>query len=1011
VDGAFHDQIQGLIAYLGKVSLHDFSGYKLPTLVRRVRRRMNLRRQTDLADYVGIVREDPAERTALENDLLIHVTSFFRDPPVWEALAEKVIDPLVADRSSGSSIRCWVVGCSSGEEAYTLAMLIEERAEAARKHFEVKVFATDSAAGVVETSRRGRFPGGAGLDLSLERLERYFERDDDWWRVKKSLREAVVFATQDVLRDPPFSHLDLVTCRNLLIYLKPPTQDQVLARLHFALRDGGVLVLGTAESVGRCADLFEPVDPKQRIYRRVGPACHSRLDFAVPSAASKGRGAAERLTEDPDVARIPQILVARFAPACVVVDAKRRAIYFHGATEGYLTQPQGEPTHDLVALARPGLARKMRALVRRSARERAALKVEARVRRDGKLHPVTFTAGPLAESSGWTLLTFHEGHADVDPESAALLEPVSELTGRELEEELHSNREELQLAIDEAAGANESLKASNEEVLSINEELQSSNEELETSKEELQSLNEELNTVNAQLQGKVLELESQTDDLTNLLNSTKIATLFLDREMRVRWYTPAAARLFHLLPGDAGRPIGHFAKRFTDDRLTADAQAVLTSLVPVEGDVEDDEGRWYIRRILPYRTSGDQVEGVVVTFVDVTALRRSQLDLRHAESETSSLLEASETRDRFLSMLSHELRTPLNPVVLELEDLLHRKDLPADAYDSLETARRNVQVELRLVDDLLDLMRVSTEKLELTIGAVDVRRLLREVAVVCRGDLEFRHQHLLLEGDHGPPLSVDGDSVRLVQATWNLLRNAVKFSPEGSTIRMRCEERAGKVAIEVIDTGQGIQPAEIEHIFEAFQQGSQVTSGGLGLGLAVARGIVLAHGGQIQAESDGPGQGATLRILLPKRISSPDAGDPERPTPAPAPTLAPAERKPQTCSLLLVEDHADSAAVLARIMRRRGYEVDVVADLKSARAALEERSYDVVLSDLSLPDGSGAELQEVLGPRKIPGIVLSGHGSPDAIERSRAAGFVEHLIKPILPEQLYACLERTLAAR
>ncbi|MEX2692635.1 CheR family methyltransferase [Rhizobium mongolense] len=578
-----------------------------------------------LGEYIDELRTNPEEVQTLVADLMINVTGFFRDAEAWQVLAAQVIKPLIAERENGASIRVWVPACSTGEEAYSIAMLAIELAEAAGKRFDLKVFATDAQEANLRKARDGVYPAAAMTGLSAERLRRYFEKLDGSYQVTKELRDMVVFARQNLLRDPPFSRLDLVSCRNVLIYLEPDAQQRIIALCHFSLTQGGHLFLGNAETVGRHDDLFETVSKKWRIYRRVGPTRHDLVDYPRP------RASAEPTTGEKPPSLLPgptapvaemarRALLERFAPASVLVDLKGRVLYFHGATRDYLEQPSGEPTRDLLTMARDGLALKLRVAIREAMKDNRDVTVTARVQEGKSSRSVAITVMPLPTSSagGNLLVSFIPAPKASKQVKASMREDAGGGSSgeRALQEELTTTRAELRNTIEHLETANEELKASNEEATSMNEELQSTNEELETSKEELQSFNEELNTVNNQLQHKIGELEAATNDLNNLLAGSETATLFLDDKFRIKWFAPATKELFDFVSSDIGRPIAHFARKFSDANLLPDAETVLKKLITIDAEVQSDASRWYLRRMLPYRTRDNHIAGVVVTFSD-----------------------------------------------------------------------------------------------------------------------------------------------------------------------------------------------------------------------------------------------------------------------------------------------------------------------------------------------------------------------------------------------------------
>lgn len=616
---------------------HDFGSYKQSTQRRRIHRRMGLRNIGTLDKYVDELRGNPHEVQTLISDLMISVTGFFRDAEAWNALAELVVGPLVEERGSGASIRIWVPACSTGEEAYSMAMLVMDQAEAAGKRFDLKVFATDAQEDNLRRARDGLYPAAAMANFPPERLSRFFEKLDSSFQVNKELRDTVVIAQQNLLRDPPFSRLDIISCRNCLIYLQPEAQQRIVALCHFGLRQGGRLFLGNAETVGRHDDLFETVSKKWRIYRRVGPTRHDLIDYPSAHGLAEPRAATDDLSPqlvEPIAASVAETarraLLERYAPASVLIDRKGRVLYFHGTTRDYLEQPPGEPTRDLLTMVRDGLALKLRGAIREASNGNVSVTVNARIRQGRASRTVAMTVMPVSSASrdgGFLLVSFTPSpSASGKPQArAAAREDLAEASSGEqaLQDELTSTRAELRDTIEHLETANEELKASNEEATSMNEELQSTNEELETSKEELQSFNEELNTVNNQLQHKIGELERATNDLSNLLSGSETATLFLDAKFRIEWFAPATRELFDLVTSDIGRPIAHFARKFADENLLSDAETVLKKLTTIETEVRSDAGRWYLRRMLPYRTRDNHIAGIVITFSDITARKRA----------------------------------------------------------------------------------------------------------------------------------------------------------------------------------------------------------------------------------------------------------------------------------------------------------------------------------------------------------------------------------------------------
>lgn len=671
-----HDpSIDPVLALLRSRAGQVFHLYKRSTLTRRIHRRMGLNNLHSLPEYVEFLRTRPEELETLTKDLMINVTGFFRDPEAWTALDETVLAPLVDERDSGAAVRLWIPACATGEEAYSLAMLLVDRAEAANKQFDIKLFATDGRDDNLNAARTGVYSDGAVATIPPHLLHRYFDKLDGTYQVKKVLRDRVVFASHNLLRDPPFSHIDLISCRNLLIYVDPVGQKRAVALLHFALRQGGHLFLGNAESISGQEDLFETLSKKWRIYRRLGPTRHDIIDFPLLPGRTRPNQAEEPAV--PNSGQPPQRLVdvaqrallERFAPASVLIERDGRVLWFHGSTGDYLDPPPGEPSRDLLAMARAGLRVKLRDAVRRATREKRSVGFDAQVRQGNRDQAVAVTVAPLAAPNGpdnLLLVSFRNDDVSQAPSSATGGtgdEHIGDGMQRAFEEELSTTRAELQDTIEQLEKTNEELKAANEEVTSMNEELQSTNEELETSKEELQSFNEELQTLNSQLEYNNQELEETTDTLNNLLASSEIATVFLDRNFCIRWFSPGSKELLELVDSDIGRPVTHFAWKVADDALLRDAEAVLQKLNGIDAEVRSSADRWYLRRVLPYRTNDDRIAGVVISFIDITERKLAVDAINAARLYAEAVIE---TVRHPVMVLDGELRVQLvNPAFCE----------------------------------------------------------------------------------------------------------------------------------------------------------------------------------------------------------------------------------------------------------------------------------------------------------------------------------------------------------
>jgi len=631
---------------------HDFSGYKQSTIIRRIQRRMHVLQVAEGEAFVARLEAEPQEIDLLFQDLLIGVTAFFRDKEAFEALERDVIPQLFAKKGAADAIRVWVPGCATGEEAYSIAMLLIERAPKGERP-QLQIFASDIDERSLEIARTGRFPAAIEQYVSPERLERFFVREDGTYRVVGDLREMCLFSKHDLLRDPPFSRLDLISCRNLLIYIDTELQKRIIPLFHYALRDDGYLFLGASENVTRHAALFETVDRAQRIFRRrqhrlvklpefpLSP----RAPLAHPSELRRGPAEQASLQE-----RAERQLLERHAPAHVITNASGEILYTSGRTGKYFEMAAGAPDNNVYSLARPGLRQEIRAAFHKvTANAQPVISRNITVGTNGGRLTIDLVIEPINRGGtpdGTYMLVFRDVGSIV-PEDGSEFDLEGEADSanvKQLEAELRAARERLQTITEELESSNEELRSANEELSSMNEELQSANEELETSKEELQSINEELQTVNAELNLRVDELSAANADIANLLESTQIATIFLDREHNVRSFTPAAKKLFSLVENDLGRPISHLRPRFKEDSLHTDAAEVLRKLTPIERRVQSLDGdSRYSMRVLPYRTSGDVIGGVVITFIDITQILQAKERIVELSGDLRNRVENLET--------------------------------------------------------------------------------------------------------------------------------------------------------------------------------------------------------------------------------------------------------------------------------------------------------------------------------------------------------------------------------
>jgi two-component system CheB/CheR fusion protein len=656
--------IQAILVRLRAHSGQDFTCYKKSTMARRIQRRMNVHHIEDPQAYLSFLRENPHEVDALMEELLISVTSFFRDPASWKALAEDALPRLIKERADGQALRVWVPGCATGEEAYSVAIALQEQIRKAERSHLVQIFATDLDERAIDVARAGIYPEGISVDVSSERLKAFFSREDGAYRIHKSIRDSIVFAMQNLISDPPFTRLDLIVCRNVLIYLDISAQQRVLPNFHYALRSGGILFLGLAESVGEAGELFETINDKHKILRRkeVAKLTHPIL-LGEPSRRSVGSGEPEDRSpraQQQFSRRVEQLLLDRFVPCSILVDDRGTVVHVQGRSGMYLEPEQGPPRNNVLEMAREGLGPSLAAGMRQARQEqREIVRSDVRVRTNGGYTYVDLSVMPVKEPEtlrGLLLLTLRPSAPMPAEPRKEELSAQSTADHLELERELQRVRESLQTTVEELETSNEELKSSNEELQSTNEELQSTNEELETSKEEMQSLNEELNTVNSELVGKVDALARINDDMNNLLNSMQVATIFLDTKLRVKRYTEQARDVVRLISSDVGRPLSDLTSNLCYDALIEDCERVLATLIPVEKEVQNTAGRWYLVRLIPYRTAENVIEGVVMTTVDIDRTKQAEQQIKAERNYAEAVVRT--TRDP-LVVLSADLRVQM----------------------------------------------------------------------------------------------------------------------------------------------------------------------------------------------------------------------------------------------------------------------------------------------------------------------------------------------------------------
>lgn len=645
IDEKSKSNIEKITILLRAQTGHDFSLYKKNTLFRRIERRMNVHQIDKIANYIRFLQENPNELDILFKELLIGVTNFFRDAAVWKKLQESVFPDLFNELPNGHALRAWVTGCSTGEEAYSLAIIFQEANDKIKrnKNFTLQIFATDIDNDAIEIARKGIFSANIVADVTPERISRFFTKEENGFRVNSAIREMVVFAPHNVIKDPPFTKLDFLSCRNLLIYMEPELQKKIMNLFHYSLKAGGIMLLGSAENENAQNNQFTPLDAKLKIYKRsVISSPNEMIDF--PSSFTHSKKIKLSQTKPMKVAEniqilTDQLLLQRFAPASVLINSDGDILYITGRTGKYLEPATGKANMNIYAMAREGLRNELPGAIRQAKQNYDPIKLhKLKVGANGGTQFVDLTLQQIEKPDaikGNIIIVFSDVANQPKQTTRKSKNANQAKTNREqeLEIKLQSANEQLQSTHEEMQTTQEELKSSNEEMQSTNEELQSTNEELTTSKEEMQSLNEELQTVNRELQSKITDFVVANNDMKNLLNSTDIATLFLDKDLNIRRFTDTITKLFKLRPTDIGRPFTDMVSDLQYPEIKAHAHDVLRTLVFKETDIATRDQRWFTVRIMPYRTLDDHIDGLVITFIDITKAKKLEAQLAIANKD------------------------------------------------------------------------------------------------------------------------------------------------------------------------------------------------------------------------------------------------------------------------------------------------------------------------------------------------------------------------------------------
>lgn len=1000
VSGHDYDRI---LSFLGDHAVQDISLYKRGTLERRVSRRIAMLGLGvgELARYLEILKADPEERRQLSSDLLIHVTSFFRDPEVFAHLSSSAAPDLVAAAAATDKpIRIWVAGCSTGEEAYSLAMIFLEVAEKAGGKVRLQVLASDIDPDAIATARAGFFSKDIEADVSPQRLARFFVPENGGWRVVSALRDLIVFTVADLLSDPPFSKIDLVSCRNVLIYLGPDAQKRVIARCCFALRQDGLLLLGAAEMPGQGDTCFATADKEARLWRRVGKSHTSDMHFAIKKREEAGLPLDQRPRRSGSLADLCRKLVLEnYAPAAVLLNAQLDCVYLLGPTEKYLKVSQGHLDPGILGMLPKSLRARFRAAVASCNPENPVVKVSGDrlfqvASFDIALHSVTDGPEPLL------LACF----LDVAPSSVAMSRsntvPTEDKQKSDLEADLQATRRDLSDALRDLEEEVEAHGAERAEALSVNEEFQSTNEELLASKEELQSLNEELTALNGQLQETLERHRTTANDLQNVLFSTDVATLFLDRDLNIRFFTPATRAIFRLIASDIGRPLADLASVTRDDDPTDDARAVLVTSGPIEREIAGAGTQWFLRRVQPYRTEGGHFEGVVITYVDITERKRINAAL---EAATQDADRATRAKSRFLASASHDLRQPMQAMAL-LNSLIARHKRSGEGARLTALLDQTLTSMTAMLDSMLDVNRIESGVVRPVMRPVAILPLMQRLVDEFAPQCELKHLKLRFVPCNA---WVNTDPQLLEQMLRNLLSNALKYTQDGG-ILLGCRRRDAALTIQVYDTGIGVSKSETSTIFDAYHQGAEVQAlagQGLGLGLSIVQRLATLMDHPVALRSK-PGKGSAFMITVPMV-------DPATEEPRTKPVQIEHVPISRHGTILMVEDEGPLRELLEEFLVKDGHTVIAHSNAKDALSWVsgDVDPPDLLLTDFDLRGGINGlrlaqDIPDVLG-NPVPTIVLTGDITVQTLQAIGATEF-KQVTKPVMPQVLLALISDML---
>ncbi len=1151
--------ITAIINVIKKNTHVDFTLYKPSTILRRINRRMSFNKVRTTAQYLKILETNPKEVQLFYEDILIHVTTFFRDPLAYERLKKEIFPDILKNKKTNRPFRLWVAGCSTGEEAYSLAILLTEFFHEQKSHETFQIFATDISEKAIQTARAGVYPKSIEESISPARLAKFFEKQKDGYKINKGLRDFCLFSIHDMTADPPFAKIDLISCRNVMIYFSSQLQKKIIPLFHFSLSNPGYLWLGRSEAPTGFLKLFGVINQESRIYLKKDSPSKIKFTFPTRSEQKEEQPVVVekkkiKIDEIQDAAN--KIILNQYSLPGVVINSDFEILQYKGRCAPYLEPSLGQPSHHILKLAhndiQPGLRLLLKKVLLTNSSEK---RLGILLRQDGHERIVDIEVTPLPQLASINqktyLVIFKSNEVSKKISFKRKTDSISSEDLNILMGDLNDAKESHRALLEDYESGQEEITSANEELQSANEELQSTNEELETAKEELQSTNEELTTVNEELQIRNTELTVVGSDLTNLLSSTEIPILMIDTEGRIKRFTPEAKKAFNLHSSDVGRYIKDIKSNFNMD-LSSKIKMVGESLEPKKIEVQDLSGFWKQMQIRPYKTLDNKIDGVSITLLDIDQIKQKEkyfkesldyiksvadtvplpfaviggdFQLKSAnqafhhffkipldvapndfftlleippqhkkqieelitsniltnrsfadyelhsvfstigerrillsggkvqwvgdepeavlvsfiditersrlENELKSLLvrerearneaeKANRTKDVFLATLSHELRTPLSAILTWSQLIGHNRVDAAMTKQGAAVIEQSAKAQSQLIDDLLDISRIISGKLALTIRDVDPAMVIRSAVESVRALSEKKsiEIQMLLPADQSRILA---DPVRLQQIIWNILTNAIKFSPKGGMIEVRLETIMLQdnlfSQIKVRDFGKGIPEDFLENIFNRFSQADSASTrlhGGLGLGLSIVRNLAELQGGKVKAENATKGTGAILTVLFP--LSAPQTDIMASPLKEDGENQIVEEVLPclEGLRILFVEDDDNTRAALSIYLKSFGAQVRSAASSQEALYLLNDSSFDIIISDIAMPNEDGyslmTKIRSLQDPKKknIPAIALTAYASIDDSSHALDVGFQAHVAKPVEASQLALLILKTI---